>query len=144
MAEGKEEYFDPSKANMLKLKKEAKKNKKRPEWDVPNTTPRGAQSLGSLMKIALLRKFSKFAAKSAAADDSIDLLEAGAAEGKAAPERTIKEEHLLPLIKDCGETTMPPQQIKTTEDGAITWKAFLTWWQLGQQHLEDVYSEDED
>ena len=125
---------------MLRNKAEAKKNRKPASWDVPGTTPRGAQSLGSLMKVALHRKFMKYAKISAAADDSIALLEGTDKEDGPA---TIKQEHLLALVKECGEASMPPQQIATTEEGAITWTAFLTWWQLGQQHL-DVYSDEED
>ena len=143
-SEGEEAYFDPSKANMLKLKKEKAKNRKPAAWDVEGTTPRGAQSLGNLMKVALYRKFLHYAKMGVPNDPtSVDLLEEEGKTGESS-EKKIKTAHLLDLVKDCGEKGMPPQQIATGEDGTITWTAFLTWWQLGQQHLEDVYSDEEE
>ena len=66
-------------------------------------------------------------------------------EGKekdAPAEKAIKIGFLLDLIKDCGETKMPPMPIDEA-DGMIVWSAFLKWWQLGQKHLEDVYSDED-
>ena len=142
--ENKDAYYDPSHANMLKAKKDAKKNRKRADWDIPGTTPRGAASIGPLMKVALYKKFCHFAKLSSPpdGDNAIQLLEGG--EEKEAPaEKSIKVGHLFSLVKDCGETSMPVMPIEATEEGFIFWSTFLRWWQLGQKHLEDVYSDDD-
>ena len=61
------------------------------------------------MKVALYRKFCHFAKMSTPPEDATLLLEG---EGKDAPaEKAIKIGFLLDLIKDCGETKMPPMPI---------------------------------